>query len=112
MGANTREPIHIKLKQDAKPQFRKPRQVPYALLPLVEEALDDMEQQGIITKIEHSEWATPIVSIKKPNGKVRICGDYKDTVNLATETVTYPLPIFERLLAGVSGCVKFSTLDY
>ncbi|RLU25007.1 hypothetical protein DMN91_003099 [Ooceraea biroi] len=81
LGFNVVNAFHAAtiFEQDAKPQFRKPRQVPYALLPLVEEALDDMEQQGIITKIEHSEWATPIVSIKKPNGKVRICGDYKDT---------------------------------
>ena len=47
----------------------------------------------------------------KKDGSVRLCGDYKITVNQATETDTYPLPRIEDMLASVAGGTVFSTLD-
>lgn len=51
----------------------------------------------------HSEWATPIVPILKPDKKVRICGDFKVTINPALDVDRYPLPKLEELLATVAG---------
>ena len=39
---------------------------------------------------EHSEWATPIVPVMKPDGTVRICWGYRMTVNKAAKLNTYP----------------------
>ena len=41
----------------------------------VEEDLDRLERIGVISKVETSEWATPTVPVRKPNGSVRLCGD-------------------------------------
>ena len=75
--------------------------VPFALKSKVE--LDDLQSKGIISTVKHSTWATPIVPVLKKNGKVRICGDYKLTINQAAPTKTYPLPLIEELLTAMSG---------
>ena len=52
-----------------------------------------------------------MVPILKKDGFVRLCGDYKVTVNRETVTETYPLPRVEDLLATLSGGTAFSKLD-
>ena len=71
----------LPLKEHTTPKFCRARQVPYAMKEKVEKELDRLEQDGIITRVAHSDWATPIVPVMKPNGNVRLCGDYKVTVN-------------------------------
>ena len=48
-----------------------------------------------------SEWATPIVPVVKPSGRVRICGDFKVIVNQANED-KYPLPRTENIIANLA----------
>ena len=47
----------------------------------------------------------------KRDGSVRICGDYRITVNLACPVDSYPLPRIEELLANLAGGNCFSKLD-
>ena len=58
----------------------------------MEQEIDQQVEEGILEPVKFSEWATPVVPIIKKDGSVRLCGDYKVTVNQATETYTYPLP--------------------
>lgn len=58
-----------------------PHPVPYALRSKVEMKFSRLEGEAIISKVEHSEWATPIVPAVKRNGFVRVCGDSKVSVN-------------------------------
>ena len=101
----------IRLEKDAAPIFCKPRPVPYALREAVEKELDRLEANGIITKVEHSQWATPIVVIPKADKSIRICGDYKVTVNRCVESQQYPLPSAEDIFATLAGGTVFSKLD-
>ena len=64
----------------------------YVLRGKVEHELDRLERDGIIQPMEVSEWAAPIVPVVKTDGSIRICGDYKVTVNQAAKLDTYPLP--------------------
>ena len=66
----------LHLKDNIKPVFQKAHPVPYSLRPAVEKELKRMEDKGIIEPIEVSEWATPIVSVPKTDGSVRVCGVY------------------------------------
>ena len=40
-----------------------------------------LEQLGVITKVNYSEWAAQILAVPKTDGGVRICSDYKVTIN-------------------------------
>ena len=59
----------------------------------------------------HSDWAAPIVVVPKGDGQIRLCGDYKVTVNKSLEVDQYPLPRPYELFAALSGGVKFSKID-
>ena len=62
----------IRLKEGAKPIFKKSRPVVYALQPVLEAELNRMQKEGILEPIENSEWATPLVMVPKANSKIRV----------------------------------------
>ena len=70
----------------AKPRFFKARPLPYTFQDKVATKLDPLENDGILTKVDWSEWATPVVSVSKNDGSVRLCGDNQMKVD------QYPLP--------------------
>ena len=80
---------HITMRGDAKPVFVKERRVPYALKEQVEKELDKLEKLGVIKKVDRSLWASPIVVVPKADNTVRICGDYKSTINQSVEDEQY-----------------------
>ena len=96
---------------EAPPRFYKSRPVPFAIKAAIEEELDRLEASGVIQKVTHSDWAAPIVPVPKKNGRFRICGDYKVTVNQVLDVDQYPLPKPEELFATLAGGKKFTKLD-
>ena len=103
--------IKLDVYPDAKPMFYKARTVPLAHRELVERELDDLQSKGIISPVQFSSWAAPIVPVLKKNGKMRLCGDYKLTINQVSPTDTYPLPLIEEIFSNLSGGTLFSKLD-
>ena len=103
--------VTIHLDLTAQPCFCKARTVPYAFKGKIEKELDRLVQQRVIEPICFSEWAAPIVPVLKKDETVRICGDYKLTVNQAAKTDSYPLPKINDLFASLAGVQTFSKLD-
>ena len=101
--------LHI--NPDARPRFFRPRSVPYALWTRVNQALEKLQVEGIIEPVEFSEWAAPIVPVVKWDGTIRVCGDYKLTVNQAAQVDVYPLPLVDDLFASLAGGKSFTKLD-
>ena len=64
-----------------------------------------------MTKVSHSDWATTVVPIPKKDGSVRICGDFKVTVNPQLKVEQYPLPHIEDIFALLAGGKHFSKID-
>ncbi|BHF84810.1 hypothetical protein SprV_0902796200 [Sparganum proliferum] len=104
-------PVEFQFQSDFRPRFFKARRVPYAVAPKVEEELDRLQKADIIEPVQYSEWAAPIVPVLKSDGSLRICGDYKLTINSATKLNPYPLPRIEDLYASLVGGHQFTTLD-
>ena len=101
--------IHV--DPQAKPIFYKARTVPLALRQKVEHELERLEKQGIIEPVQFSDWAAPIVPVEKRDGNIRICGDYKLTINRAAQTEVYPIPLIQEIFASLAGGKTFSKLD-
>ena len=57
---------HLKLKENAVPQFFKPRPVPFILKERIADELQRLEKIGVLEKVEISDWAMPIVPVLKP----------------------------------------------
>ena len=58
----------------------------------MKEALKAQVAAGELVPVERSKWAAPIVVVKKKDGGVRICGDFKVTINPVIRQQVYPLP--------------------
>ena len=97
--------------ENTKPKFHKARPVPYALKPAINAKLDELIALGILEPVTHSEWAAPCVIVPKANNSVRICGDYKVTINPYLDVDKYPLPTPQDLFATLAGGKYFTTLD-
>ena len=61
--------------------------------------------------MQFSDWAVPIVSVVKANGSVRICGDFKLTINKVSKLDTYPCPKIEELFSQVAGGKAFTKFN-
>ena len=102
---------HITMKGNAKAAFVNARRVPHALKEQVESDLEKLEKHGVIKKTDQSCWASPIVVVPKADNTVRICGDYKSTINLSVEDEQYVLPTTQDLYTTIVDSGVFSKLD-
>lgn len=96
---------------DETPVFVKARPLPLALRERVERELDRLQREGVIYKVERSDYGTPIVPVVKANGDIRICGDYKVTINPRLKDFHYPLPRIADLFATLGGGEQYTKLD-
>uniref|UniRef100_A0A5S6QJF2 RNA-directed DNA polymerase n=1 Tax=Trichuris muris TaxID=70415 RepID=A0A5S6QJF2_TRIMR len=87
------------------------RRVPFALKQRIEEELNRLVAQGVLEPVQHTTWATPIVPVLKPNGDIRICGDYKCTVNKALRKDLYKIPSVNDVLSTLKKGKLFAKLD-
>nr|XP_037289311.1 uncharacterized protein LOC119182676 [Rhipicephalus microplus] len=111
LGCCKGPPVKLYLKESAQPRFLKARTVPYSMRAQVSAEIDRLVEVGVLSPVSVAEWATPVVPVVKNNGDIRLCGDFKLTVNPATRTEQYPLPKIDDIFAALSGGEVFSTLD-
>ena len=101
----------LELKPEAVPKFFRPRPVPYGIKSQVEREILSLEAAGVWERVTYSDLATPLVPVSKPDGGVRLCGDYKSTVNSQLQVAQHPLPNIQDMLAALGVCRVFSKID-
>lgn len=103
---------HLHFKPGAVFKINKARPVPFAYRPLVEEEIERLVQHGVLSPVEGSELTTtPIVVVQKPNGQVRICGDFKVSVNPFLNVQQYPMPTCDEVFQTLARGQHFTKLD-
>ncbi|GFV20337.1 uncharacterized protein K02A2.6 [Trichonephila clavipes] len=102
----------LKLRHGVKPIFCRVRTVPFALKGRVENEIDRLEKEGIIEKVDSSEWATPVVPVVKSDGSIRLCADYSVTLNPNLVVPQHPLPRLDEIFGSLNGGKQFTKLDF
>ena len=95
--------------QDKKPIFRKPYPLSFSSEKIIREEVQSMLAMDIIEKSD-SPYSSPIVLVKKKDGKVRFCIDYRQ-INLQTLPICVPIPDVDLLFAKLSKAKYFTKFD-
>lgn len=107
-GCTNKVKHQIKLS-DETPFKHRPRPVRPQDLDAVRRHLQELSEAGIIRESE-SPFSSPIVVVRKKNGDVRLCVDYRK-LNLNTIKDAYALPNLEEAFSALTGSKWFSVLD-
>ena len=94
---------------DNRPVKMNPRKIPVHFEKEVEAQLEQMQRQGVI-RPSQSPWAAPVVLVRKKDGGLRFCVDYR-RLNDLTVKDAYPLPRIDDTLDALGSAKWFSTLD-
>ena len=95
---------------NATPIRKKPYRTPFAYREEVGRQIDEMLKLGLISP-SNSSWAAPILCVKKKDGGIRICCDYR-ALNDVTEKFYWPLPNVDDIFSNLGGARFFSSLDF
>ena len=85
------------------------RRVPPSQLQEVRQHLEKLMRMGVITE-STSSYASPIVVVRKKNGNIRLCCDYR-ALNAKTVKDAHALPRIEESLDALGGAKWFTSLD-
>ncbi|XP_026319414.1 uncharacterized protein K02A2.6-like [Hyposmocoma kahamanoa] len=107
--------VNIHIKPGAVPKHVPARPVKFSMRKNIEIELQRLVDEGIVTKVDPNvtplEWATPTVNVVKTNGQIRICGDFRSTINPVIVTHSHPVPLFDQLRQNLANGAKFSKID-
>lgn len=94
---------------DTQKIYAKPRRLPFSERKIVETQVERWIEEGIAEPCS-SEYASPVVVVKKKDGTPRVCVDYR-AINKIISKDRYPLPLMEDVLDQLQDARVFSTLD-
>lgn len=86
-----------------------PRRISPHMADTVQQELNSMLDADVIQP-SNSPWAAPVVLVRKKNGGVRFCIDYRK-LNAVTVQDAHPIPRMDDTLDCLAGARLFSTLD-
>jgi hypothetical protein len=87
----------IPLKEEAKPFRQKLRQINSMLLPIMEKEVKKILDAEIIIPLRYSKWVAKLVPMRKKNGEIRLCVDFRN-LNRSSKKDNYPLLKMEHIL--------------
>ncbi|KAI3821497.1 hypothetical protein L1987_09065 [Smallanthus sonchifolius] len=101
--------FRIDLVPDAQPVAKAPyRLAPVEMKELMAQ-LDELLEKGFI-QLSISPWGAPVLFVKKKDGSMRMCIDYRE-LNKRTVKNKYPLPRIDDMFDQLQGASWFSMID-
>ena len=107
LGALNSTTAKLHAKPNSVSKFYKARPVPFAIKEALGHEIDCLEAEGILEKLNHSEWAAPVVAVPKKNSQLRVCRDFEVMVNPVLVIEKYPLPKPKDLMTNLAGGLTF-----
>ncbi|XP_027067870.1 uncharacterized protein [Coffea arabica] len=101
--------FEVNLCPGASPISKTPYQMAPAELKELKLQLQDLLERGFIHE-SGSPWGAPVLFVKKKEGTLRLCIDYRGLNNVTIKN-KYPLPHIDELFDQLQGAVVFSKLD-
>ena len=95
--------------EDDLPVNQRHRRIPPNQFEEVKEHLQNLLEKGVI-RPSQSDYASPIVLVRKKSGALRLCVDYR-RLNAKTRKDAYPLPRIDESLDALGGARYFSAID-
>ena len=106
-----RDNVNLTVDPAIQPIKNAPRRVPQAMMQPLKDELDRLEKLQVIEKVtEPTEWLSSLVTVRKPNGKLRLCID-PQPLNTALKRAPFMTPIIDDVLPQLSGAKVFSVID-
>jgi len=102
--------LKLPIRTDKKPVKQIPRRFAPHILPKIKEEIKRLLKCGFIRPVRYVDWLANVVPVKKKNGTIRVCIDFRD-LNLATPKDEYPMPVAEMLVDSAAGFEYLSMLD-
>ena len=90
------------LKPNVKPFHQKLRRINPASFPVIEKEMKKLLDAKIIVPLRYSSWVANLVPVRKKNGEIRLCVDFRN-LNRSSLKDNYPLPKIEQILQKVVG---------
>ena len=100
----------IPIKPGEKPFKQKLRRINPKLLPVIEKEIKKLFDAKIIVTLRFSKWVANLVPVRKKNGEIRLCIDFRN-LNKVSMKDNYPLPKMDHILQQVVGAERISMLD-
>ncbi len=101
--------FQIKVPESQRPIVAHPYRSSYKERERLKEEIDKMLALGVIQE-SHSPWSSPTVMVRKKDGEIRFCVDYR-RLNEVTERDVYPIPRIDDTLAQLGQMQYFTCID-
>jgi len=92
----------IPIRKDEKPFEKNLRRINPKLLPLIEKEIKNLFDAKIIASLRFSKWVVNMVLVRKKNGEIRLCIDFRN-LNRVSLKDNYPLPKMDHILQRLVG---------
>ncbi|KAG9446452.1 hypothetical protein H6P81_012580 [Aristolochia fimbriata] len=103
--------IHkLAIKSEVKPIKQSQRRFRPELVPEIEKEVDKLLKADFIRVVKYPSWIANIIPVKKKNGQIRVCVDFRD-LNKACPKDDFPLPITELMVDATTGHEALSFMD-
>ncbi|XP_065323738.1 uncharacterized protein LOC135930867 [Gordionus sp. m RMFG-2023] len=104
--------VKLRLKHDATPKIIPPRRIPYSRIDLITKELQKWIKDKVIEPVEDVRWDSALTPVYKSDGSLRLCADFKNTINPALQDFKYPISRINDLMAKLSKGKKFTKIDF
>ena len=100
----------LSIKRGIPPKKQPQRRFRPELVPEIEKEVNKLIEAGFIREVKYPTWIANIVPVRKKNGQLRICVDFRD-LNDACPKDDFPLPVTELMIDSTTGHEALSFMD-